>query len=156
MKPVLDKLGKYCFIFTCTNTCLYMCADLHAHLFLLSFSFYGWVGGAGAHILKDLFERFLFICCIGFSWIICFSKLKSVSINIFFLGCCRLFDVCGYFHCWWWEWSFHTQGKQEAKVQFSWCCPCVCARQEQASWYCYLFFSIANMHTLPDFLLNGR
>lgn len=40
----MDKLGMYCIIFTCTNTYLCMRADLHAHLFLLSFSFYGWVG----------------------------------------------------------------------------------------------------------------
>lgn len=135
-----------------THTCA--CAQTYTHTFsFFHFPFMGeWVG----HILKDLFERFLFVCCIGFSWIICFSKLKSLSINIFFLGCCRLFDVFRYFHSWWWEWSFPTQGKQEAKEQFSWCCPCVCARQEQASWYCYLFYSIANMHTLLDFLLNGR
>lgn len=153
MKPVLDKLGKYCFIFTCTNTYLCMRADLHAHLFLLSFSFYGWVGGSyiegsvwevPIHMLHRIFMNNMFF------------QIEVPFDKYFFLGCCRLFDVCRYFHCWWWEWSFPTQGKQEAKEQFSWCCPCVCARQEQASWYCYLFYSIANMHTLLDFLLNGR
>lgn len=65
-----------------THTCA--CAQTYTHTFsFFHFPFMGeWVG----HILKDLFERFLFICCIGFSWIICFSKLKSLSINISFLG----------------------------------------------------------------------